>query len=131
MPVWAIVVLSGTVVLFVIGILAAIAIPSFLNQREKAADAAAQESVQKLAVAIATLGVDYPEEIPHLEALGSAVDIQFSSGEGDLVSLEQGVAFGGFTATSPEAWCVWVTADRGHEEDWMYSTTTGPSPGQC
>lgn len=131
MPAWAIVLIVVPVAFVIIGILAAIAIPVFLNQREKAADAAARTSVHEVAAAITFLRADHPDEIPTVEAFGSAVTIDYASGGGDLVALEQGVAFGGFTATSPEDWCVWVTAERGAQEDWMYSTAEGMGPGAC
>jgi len=46
------------VVILIIGILAAIAIPSFLNQKSKATDAAAKELAHTAQVAIETLGTD-------------------------------------------------------------------------
>ena len=46
------------VVILIIGILAAIAIPSFLNQKSKASDAAAKELAHTAQVAIETLATD-------------------------------------------------------------------------
>ncbi len=46
------------VVILIIGILAAIAIPSFLNQKSKATDAAAKELAHTAQVAIETLATD-------------------------------------------------------------------------
>ena len=46
------------VVILIIGILAAIAIPSFLNQKGKASDAAAKELVHSAQVAIETCATD-------------------------------------------------------------------------
>ena len=46
------------VVILIIGILAAIAIPSFLNQKRKATDAAAKELAHTAQVAIETLATD-------------------------------------------------------------------------
>jgi type IV pilus assembly protein PilA len=46
------------VVILIVGILAAIAIPSFLNQKSKASDAAAKELAHTAQVAIETLGTD-------------------------------------------------------------------------
>src|SRR5665213_4113820 len=46
------------VVILIIGILAAIAIPSFLNQKTKATDAAAKELAHTAQVAIETLATD-------------------------------------------------------------------------
>ena len=46
------------VVILIIGILAAIAIPSFLNQKSKAVDAAAKELAHSAQVAAETVGTD-------------------------------------------------------------------------
>ena len=46
------------VVILIIGILAAIAIPSFLNQKGKASDAAAKELAHSAQVAAETIGTD-------------------------------------------------------------------------
>jgi type IV pilus assembly protein PilA len=47
------------VVILIIGILAAIAIPSFLNQKSKASDAAAKELAHSAQVAAETIGTDH------------------------------------------------------------------------
>ena len=47
------------VVILIIGILAAIAIPSFLNQKSKAQDAAAKQQVTTLQTAIETYATDH------------------------------------------------------------------------
>lgn len=47
------------VVILIIGILAAIAIPSFLNQKSKANDAQAKELVHSAQTAIETIATDY------------------------------------------------------------------------
>src|SRR5579872_667120 len=46
------------VVILIIGILAAIAIPSFLNQKSKASDAAAKELAHSMQVAAETIATD-------------------------------------------------------------------------
>src|SRR5579862_1051547 len=46
------------VVILIIGILAAIAIPSFLNQKSKASDAAAKEMAHSMQVAAETIATD-------------------------------------------------------------------------
>ena len=47
------------VVILIIGILAAIAIPSFLNQKSKASDAAAKELAHSMQVAAETYATDH------------------------------------------------------------------------
>jgi type IV pilus assembly protein PilA len=73
------------VVILIIGILAAIAIPSFLNQKSKATDAAAKELAHTAQVAIETLATDnngsYASANGSLSALSAyEATIQTSSG---------------------------------------------------
>lgn len=52
------------IVIIIIGILAAIAIPMFLNQRVKAKDAAVKEGVHALQIGVQTLAVDANDVYP-------------------------------------------------------------------
>jgi len=52
------------IVIIIIGILAAIAIPLFLNQREKAKDAAVKESVHSIQIGVQTWAVDHGDLYP-------------------------------------------------------------------
>jgi type IV pilus assembly protein PilA len=76
------------VVILIIGILAAIAIPSFLNQKSKATDAAAKELAHTAQVAIETLATDnngsYASANGSVGALSAyEATIQTSSGNGN------------------------------------------------
>jgi type IV pilus assembly protein PilA len=55
------------VVILIIGILAAIAIPSFLSQKSKATDAQAKEMVRTAEQATETYATDHDGEYPNLE----------------------------------------------------------------
>jgi len=74
------------VVILIIGILAAIAIPSFLNQKSKASDAAAKELAHTAQVAIETLATDnngsYVTASPTV-LQGYEATIQTISGQGN------------------------------------------------
>jgi type IV pilus assembly protein PilA len=92
------------VVILIIGILAAIAIPSFLNQKTKASDAAAKELAHTAQVAIETLATDnngsYATATP--SALqGYEATIQITSGNGNawLYGVSAPVT-GGYTVTT-------------------------------
>jgi type II secretion system protein G len=64
------------IVIIIIGILAAIAIPMFLSQRNKAKDAAVKEGIHSIQVGIASYAVDnndtYPPAIANSAALVDA-----------------------------------------------------------
>jgi type IV pilus assembly protein PilA len=64
------------IVIIIIGILAAIAIPMFLSQRERAKDSAVQENSHMIQVGIACYAVDhldtYPAAVPDRTALVDA-----------------------------------------------------------
>lgn len=73
------------VVILIIGILAAIAIPSFLNQRAKGYDAAAKSNVRSAQVAMETYAIDHDGNYP------AAIDTAAGSGD-PLVSIEPALA---------------------------------------
>ncbi len=52
------------IVIIIIGILAAIAIPMFLGQRDKAKEAAVKEGIHSIQVGVQTYAVDYNDTYP-------------------------------------------------------------------
>ncbi len=132
------------VVIIIIGILAAIAIPLFLNQRAKANDTAAKSDVSTLGKEIATLWVDSSAS----ELAGLKVDITgdryvLSYGSAatpqDLGPVSDGVQMQGTGDVVPRTsggtlsrtdWCIGVTHPDGVDKDWMYSDE-GLSKGTC
>jgi type II secretory pathway pseudopilin PulG len=66
-PGWAIaliVVGAVAVFVFILGMMAAIAIPMFLNQRDKAKDSSVKEGVHSIQVAIQSYAVDHNDSYP-------------------------------------------------------------------
>jgi prepilin-type N-terminal cleavage/methylation domain-containing protein len=60
------------IVIIIIGILAAIAIPMFLNQREKAKDAGVKEGVHGIQIAVQSWAVDHNDVYPTTTEIASA-----------------------------------------------------------
>jgi len=65
------------IVIIIIGILAAIAIPMFLNQRDKAKEAAVREGIHSIQIGVETYAVDNSDTFPtdaKKTTLGAMVD---------------------------------------------------------
>ena len=127
------------VVMIIIGILAAIAIPIFLNQRKKAQDTAATSDVSTLGKEVATYYVDATT------VLAAATGVSATSG-GDLFvnSVSVGNASAATTAaaltytgtptTAADAstsWCVTLTYSGGTATNVYYSAANGLSKTSC
>ncbi len=63
------------IVIIIIGILAAIAIPMFLNQREKAKDSAVKEGVHSIQVGVQTWAVDNNDDYPPVAEVDEAGEV--------------------------------------------------------
>ena len=103
------------VVVVIIGILAAIAIPVFLNQRQKAADSAAKSDLKNAATAQEAYAVDnsgsYTASVAGLEAAG----FRKSADVGDpVINL----------LADNAGYCMTATASNG-SETWVYDSTKG------
>ena len=125
------------VVIIIIGILAAIAIPLFLNQRKKAVDTAARSDASTLGKEIAAYWVD-----------GTGVDLAITETDGgrysmnaddltaavDLGNVSNNIEFGDLTGSSNMNWCVYVKIDEdtGTLTSVEYSAKDGlVSNGEC
>lgn len=126
--IWAIAIVVGVLALFVvIGVIAAIAVPVFLSQREKAADASAKADVSTLGIEIATWYVDHDGPAPSVESRGGEY---FVDGF-DVGPVSDNVQLGDISGTEMTDWCVWVTNPKGDLKDFEYSAEWGLESGSC
>ena len=91
------------VVILIIGILAAIAIPSFLNQKSKASDAAAKELAHSMQVATETYATDNAGDYSGLNLLvlnQYEATIQTSAGSGNAYASGATGSPTGYTITA-------------------------------
>ncbi|GIG20384.1 hypothetical protein Cch01nite_11080 [Cellulomonas chitinilytica] len=126
------------VVMIIIGILAAIAIPVFLNQRKKAEDTAAKADVSTLGKEIATYFVDWDgttdPAITQTVATGGG---KYKLGTNELGNASNKVVLGDgveFLGTPHDTnWCVDVTDASGDKAvvGFKYSAASGLEAGKC
>lgn len=111
------------VVVIIIGILAAIAIPVFLNQRQKAIDSSMKADARAVANEMETAFTDtqtYPAAVP--------AGVKLSTGNVAAVAV----------STIGSSYCVTITraagAQPGSEPNWVYDSNDGglqPAGGVC
>lgn len=123
------------VVMIIIGILAAIAIPVFMNQRAKARDTSTKADVSTLGKEIATYYVDGTGTLtvtgtgPLSVKSGTTeiASVNISTGT-KLTALANGFKAGTDPSTS---WCVELTNDSGQQKTYNYSAAKGLGTGAC
>ncbi len=124
------------VVMIIIGILAAIAIPVFLNQRKKAQDAAAKADVSTIGKEVATYFVD-GTSVTSLAVTNPSGRYVMSGGSltgtNDLGKASANVVLAKQTFTDSTHWCVSVTNPDGDQSvtGYQYSAQGGLSTGVC
>jgi type IV pilus assembly protein PilA len=114
------------VTMLVIGVLAAIALPVFLVQREKAHDAAAKSDATTLGKEVATYYVDHTSA-PTL-ALAAGHYVLAGS---DLGPSSSNVALGSSNFVDAAHWCIDVVNADGRVQTFKYSATDGLGTGSC
>jgi len=126
-----IVVGSVVLVLFIIGVLSAIAVPVFLEQKHKASDASARDDLRNITVLVADAFVDDPNGPQSVTARDSAVEVATATGV-QGVELSPTTTFGGyFTTNGTGEFCVWAISEATHTNfamDQNGNVTVGSCP---
>ena len=94
------------IVIIIIGILAAIAIPMFLNQREKAKDAGVKEGVHAIQIGVQSVAVDANDAYPLTAAMVAAVTPELDpwpSNPFTNVAMANDGALGNFTYVAADS----------------------------
>jgi len=123
------------VVMIIIGILAAIAIPTFLSQRAKAHDTSTKADVNHLGKEVATYFVDGQGTLT-LDFLAVPGSVVLSDGSySEAVNLTNGTARPSSGASAnlgdPMNWCVSLTDPRGSVGTYKFTATSGLGTGTC
>lgn len=95
-------------VIIIIGLLAAIAIPLYLDQQKKGRDAAVKSDLNALAKFVGTHVAEH-QEVPVITVTGSDV---FLDGV-KSAALSPGVVFGQITGSDADTWCIDATHPQG------------------
>jgi type IV pilus assembly protein PilA len=123
------------VVMIIIGVLAAIAIPIFLNQRAKAHDAATKADVSNLGKEVATYFVDGNGPLVLNYAGAGRIDLT-DGGYTTYARLTVGSRPPAAPADSsnmndPTGWCVSLTDPKGSMKTFKYTAMDGLGSGGC
>ena len=119
------------VVMIIIGILAAIAIPVFLNQRKKAAETSAKADVSTIGKEVAAYYVDGTDALTAAGATaGGAWTLSDTAGVVATGDLSNGNTVTAGSATDLSTYCFEVTNDMAGTSAWKYDQA-GLAKGSC
>jgi type IV pilus assembly protein PilA len=130
------------VVMIIIGILAAIAIPVFLNQRSKAQDSSAKSDVSTLGKELATYFIDGSTAptiastssryvINGVDAGKQSSNVWLDTSYGAAAAPTSAPASLTTTGMTRDLWCVGVYNASGTQKTYKYSAQNGFEIGQC
>jgi type IV pilus assembly protein PilA len=113
------------VVMIIIGILAAIAIPVFLNQRKKAVDTSAKSDVSIIGKEIASYWVDGLVAPTTAYAAASGTNPATFTIQGSASPLSKNTTGALVTGTNDQDWCAQVTYTNGTSTTVAYKAQSG------
>ncbi len=125
------------VVMIIIGILAAIAIPVFLNQRAKARDTSTKADVSTIGKELATYYVDGANGTPSLATGTNTGTLKLLVGTtvvADNIKVSNGTAVpaaNSAAGTNDSDWCVALTNAAGSVKTFKYTAQGGLTNGAC
>ena len=123
------------VVMIIIGVLAAIAIPIFINQRQKAHDTATKADVSNLGKEIATYFVEGTGPVTLDYSVPGKVLLTDASSYNTFARMTVGSVPPAVGASSgldqPMGWCVALTDPNGSGKTFKYSAMNGLEAGAC
>lgn len=122
------------VVMIIIGVLAAIAVPVFINQRAKAHDAAVKADVTNLGKEVATYFVEGTGPLVLTYSGGGQIaltDGAYTTYARLTVGSQPPATGGSSNLSDPQGWCVALTDPQGSSKTFKYSALNGLEPGAC
>ncbi len=118
------------VILIIIGLLASIAVPLYVDQRKKGHDADAKSDVNAIAKLVGSYVTDH-DSLPTVTVSGRDVLLDGKS----VASLSQGVVLGSLTGTTSANWCIddkQPHGDRAKVKGYKFSASGDKvEEGQC
>jgi type IV pilus assembly protein PilA len=122
------------VVMIIVGILAAIAIPVFLNQRKKAHDAGTKADVTNLGKEVATYFVEGAGPLVLTYSGGGRIDLTdgaYTTFARLTVGSQPPATGASANLNDPQGWCVALTDPNGSGKAYRYTALDGLSEGVC
>lgn len=117
-------------VIVIIGLLASIAIPLYLDQKKKGHDADAKSDVNTIGSAMVGYLASH-DDFPTLTVTGTSVTVN----GGVIGTLSSGVVLGPLVGTTSKDWCIDATqpdGDRAKVKGYKFTSTKGKvEEGQC
>lgn len=113
------------VVIIIIGILAAIAIPVYLDQQKRAKDSAVKSDLGNAKIAIASYLASNPDDT------AADVDATAATGEGFVATAGVTVNWPATVDATTGGWCLDATNPDGKEKDFKVSDAGGIEAGTC